>query len=257
MLLVSGFTVVAGTAWASATIPDADGAIHGCYLNVEGARYLRIVESASSCRPRTEVPLSWSQSGMGVQGPPGPIGGPGPMGPPGAVGPQGPVGPAGAVGPAGPSGPVGPAGLVGIAGPPGPAGPPGVPGPAGPAGAVGPMGPVGPVGPTGTQGPVGPAGTDAASLWAVVNPDGSLARGRGVSAVSPGSRYPGSGADYIVTFNRDISQCSYAAIIESRPNNSGFIEMTPVAGDTRSVEYVTTAPANQIFPQKFHTQVFC
>ena len=33
--------------------------------------------------------------------------------------------------------------------------------------------------------------------------------------------------------------------------------MTPVAGDTRSIEYVTTPPANQIFPQKFHTQVFC
>jgi len=43
------------------------------------------------------------------------------------------------------------------------------------------------------------------SLWAVVNVDGTLARGSG--AVS--SEALGVDGQYVVTFNRDVSQCAY------------------------------------------------
>jgi hypothetical protein len=45
----------------------------------------------------------------------------------------------------------------------------------GPEGPAGPTGPAGPAGPQGPEGPEGPAGEDAATLWAVVEEDGSPA----------------------------------------------------------------------------------
>jgi len=94
---------------AYATIPAADGTIHGCYNTTSGV--LRAVEAGATCR-NGEQPLAWSQTGPpGPQGPTGPQGVPGPEGPqglPGDPGQDGQDGQDGATGPAGPPGPAGP-----------------------------------------------------------------------------------------------------------------------------------------------------
>lgn len=75
-LVVGGFVM--------ASIPDAQGTIHGC-LKKNGQ--LRVIDTASETCAGTETPLSWNQ-----RGPAGPPGAPGPAGP---AGPQGPSGPPG------------------------------------------------------------------------------------------------------------------------------------------------------------------
>jgi hypothetical protein len=58
-----------GVGFAVASIPDASGVFHACYQKNQGQ--LRLVQSASACRP-SEKATSWSQTG-----PPGPPGTPG------------------------------------------------------------------------------------------------------------------------------------------------------------------------------------
>jgi Collagen triple helix repeat (20 copies) len=91
VVLAAGVLAVGGIAYAS--IPDATGVIHGCYLKSGGG--LRVIDSAGHCG-MSETSLNWGQ-----QGPPGPAG---PAGPAGAAGQTGPMGPAGPAGPAGTSG---------------------------------------------------------------------------------------------------------------------------------------------------------
>ena len=68
--LAAALVLVAGIAYAS--IPDANGVIHGCRKNSGGA--LRVIDTAlgQTCMSN-ETPLSWSQAGPA--GPPGPAGG--------------------------------------------------------------------------------------------------------------------------------------------------------------------------------------
>jgi hypothetical protein len=83
--------VLAGGA-AYATIPAANGVIHGCYSNGNGG--LRVIDAdAGQTCGRHESPLTWNQAG-----PPGAMGATGPTG---ATGPQGPQGADGADGPPG------------------------------------------------------------------------------------------------------------------------------------------------------------
>jgi hypothetical protein len=90
--------VVAGVAYA--TIPDSNGAIHGCYARSGGS--LRVIDASVTNCKAGETSLDWN-----VQGQQGPQGPQGPNGPAGPVGPQGPQGPTGSQGPAGPQGPSG------------------------------------------------------------------------------------------------------------------------------------------------------
>ncbi len=132
--------LVAGVAFAS--IPSADGSIHGCYQKNVGN--LRVIDPATdSCRP-SEVALTWSETG--------------PQGSQGVQGVQGPRGPIGTTGPTGPVGPAGPVGSTGLVGPAGPVGSTGPVGPAGPVGSTGPIGPAGPAGPQGIAGNLALAG---------------------------------------------------------------------------------------------------
>ena len=64
---------------AYSAIPDAAGAIHGCYLNGM-SRTLRVIDSTESCNTG-ETALNWSQ--QGPAGATGPAGAQGPEGPPG------------------------------------------------------------------------------------------------------------------------------------------------------------------------------
>jgi Collagen triple helix repeat (20 copies) len=94
---VGAFIGVAGLATPSAvvaSIPDANGVIHGCYNTTNGTQ--RIIDTAvESCKPG-ETAIQWNQTG--------------PQGPQGPQGAQGPQGPRGLQGPAGPKGDTGPAG---------------------------------------------------------------------------------------------------------------------------------------------------
>src|SRR4051812_1605578 len=70
----------AGAAVGVAAIPSADGTIHACVANADGAVRIIDTEAGATC-PATSKPLDWNQ-----QGPPG---APGPAGPPGDPGPAG------------------------------------------------------------------------------------------------------------------------------------------------------------------------
>jgi hypothetical protein len=103
-----------------ASIPDANGVIHGCYNtslahgNPTGA--LRVIDTSAvngHCA-NWEAPLNWSAA-AGVTGATGATGATGPTGPTGPTGATGATGPSGTTGPSGPSGPTGPAGVPGLA----------------------------------------------------------------------------------------------------------------------------------------------
>src|SRR5215210_1736271 len=84
-----GIGVVGGTAWAAQTIASivgADGTIHGCYAQKNGA--LRVVAEGTACTPR-ELPIQWNQ--QGPKGNKGDRGDPGARGPKGDTGPPGPA----------------------------------------------------------------------------------------------------------------------------------------------------------------------
>src|SRR5207237_955822 len=104
--LIDSFIAAVALAMPSAviaSIPDANGVIHGCYNITNGSQ--RVIDTAvDSCKPG-ETAIQWNQTGpqgpQGLQGPQGPQGLQGPQGPQGLQGPQGPVGPKGDTGPAG------------------------------------------------------------------------------------------------------------------------------------------------------------
>jgi len=111
-MVIAGAALILLGALAYASIPDANGVIHGCYKKSGGT--LRVIDDAvSQCDSRAEVAIQWSQTGP--QGPQGPAGPQGPIGPQGPVGPEGPAGPAGLKGDTGPQGPAGPGGAKAMA----------------------------------------------------------------------------------------------------------------------------------------------
>jgi hypothetical protein len=73
LFVALGVAVVVGAGVALASIPDADGTIHGCRSLRTGA--LRVIGSRAHCR-EGERRLDWNV--RGPQGPPGPQGEPGP-----------------------------------------------------------------------------------------------------------------------------------------------------------------------------------
>ena len=108
-LVIAGIAIalVAGTVVASASIPDATGAIHACYRKQGGQ--LRLIDTAKGQRcAATETGVVWYQDGprgpRGRRGPEGPQGSQGPQGIQGGQGIQGPIGPIGPQGTRGPGG---------------------------------------------------------------------------------------------------------------------------------------------------------
>jgi hypothetical protein len=78
-ILTATTVMVVATGIAMASIPDANGVIHGCYHTKHGD--LRVVEMAGQTCDPNETLLSWNQTGP--QGPAGPQGPQGPSGQPG------------------------------------------------------------------------------------------------------------------------------------------------------------------------------
>ncbi len=125
-------------------------------------------------------------------------------------------------------------------------------------GVVGPRGEQGPQGAPGPQGPQGPQGHNATRLWAVVNADGSLARGSGVTSISGG---PSAGvSNYRIDFGRDITGCARIASLGTAGQTSspeGGSAFTSIGFYPSEVSVHTYGGAGGGQYRSFHLAVFC
>ena len=128
--------------------------------------------------------------------------------------------------------------------------------PAGPAGAPGAAGAAGPAGATGPIGPRGADGAGTPSPFAVVRDNGTLDRGSHVVSVSHGVA-----GLYVVTTDRDITQCAFVAGIGAAGTDgslSGEVSTERVnALSTQSVEVKTRDSAGQYADRSFHLAIIC
>ena len=126
----------------------------------------------------------------------------------------------------------------------------------GPAGANGAPGQPGAKGDPGVKGDKGDPGTPATRLWAVVNADGTVARGSGTAA---GSNREATGT-YLVFFNRDVRSCAYVGSIgEVNIGNppAGSVGATNLQEDTHALYVRVYDHAGALDNQSFHLAVFC
>jgi len=80
-----------------------------------------------------------------------------------------------------------------------------------------PAGPQGPRGSQGLPGATGPKGDPATTLWAVVESNGKLIRGSGVTNVARTSL-----GSYKVTFNRSVNACVYTPAMTEATHSGGY-----------------------------------
>lgn len=94
----------------------------------------------------------------------------------------------------------------------------------------------------------------AAWLFAVVNSDGTLARGSGVTSASQVS--PGA---YAVIFDRNVNGCVYTATVGTPVNNEVARGVADVAVlyDSYGVFVETHDFAGNLADRPFHLMVFC
>lgn len=127
----------------------------------------------------------------------------------------------------------------------------------GPAGAAGAAGATGAAGAAGLNGERGAPGPGAVVYWAVVNPEGTLAR-HGSSQTSAERIEVGS---YVVKFEADVSQCAYEAAIgradAENTENPGFATVVARAGEPHGVEVQTYNVGSELKDKGFHLAVFC
>ncbi|MGD9507594.1 MAG: hypothetical protein AB7I59_00855 [Geminicoccaceae bacterium] len=100
--------------------------------------------------------------------------------------------------------------------------------------------------------------THSADRWAVVNQNGTLARGKG--AVSSGYAFAGVLGSYRVVFNKDVSKCAYQATLGTEyPSTpaSGEIAVAPDAANVRAVHVATRTSAGVATNRPFHLFVSC
>lgn len=100
--------------------------------------------------------------------------------------------------------------------------------------------------------------TATGDRWAVVNGNGTFARGKGVAQVSRGETPAGS---YIVRFNRDVTSCMYQATIGLADikgvSAPGEITVVRRYNDANAV-YVTTSNSSGVRTDLgFHLYVGC
>jgi hypothetical protein len=90
-------------------------------------------------------------------------------------------------------------------------------------------------------------------LFAAVNADGTLAAGKGATAASKSA----AGNTYTVTFNRDVSKCSFTAGVTDGSSAFG-IGSQPVAGQVNQVAFdEDDAEGTNGAGRAFHAQVIC
>jgi hypothetical protein len=112
-------------------------------------------------------------------------------------------------------------------------------------------------GPRGRQGPAGPAGS-VSKLWAVVGPNGAVARSAGVVATSRVAV-----GQFEVTFNTDITLCTYQANvgaisdISNAAGQQGFAVTGKKSGTVNVVRVNTRAQTGAAADRSFHLVVVC
>ncbi|MFI5414057.1 MAG: hypothetical protein ACHQ16_00030 [Candidatus Lutacidiplasmatales archaeon] len=149
-------------------------------------------------------------------------------------------------------GPTGSHGGPGAAGAQGPAGGAGVPGSQGPPGSAG------AAGTPGAPGSPGANGTPATNWWAVMQANGTLARGSNVS-----STFSPSAGRYSIFFGnlpKPASSCSYQATIGSTDSSTppaGLISVATNATYANGVDVWTYNPSGTITATPFQLAVFC
>lgn len=108
----------------------------------------------------------------------------------------------------------------------------------------------------GLVGPQGPPGTPATVLWAVVELDGTLARGSGV--VSTNHEGPG---DYTVRFNQDVRSCAWFATLgysgAAGVPPPGSIVVVGESADVTGVWVSTDDMTGTATDRSFHLTVMC
>jgi hypothetical protein len=93
--------------------------------------------------------------------------------------------------------------------------------------------------------------TQLKTLWAVVNADGTLARGKGVASISK----PATG-DYEIKFKQDVSRCASSATFD---HTSGFIfiSLRDSSIGPREVGVTTLDRGAFVHDSPFHLIVQC
>lgn len=124
----------------------------------------------------------------------------------------------------------------------------------------GPRGKRGPAGPAGSQGPAGPAGANgksATTLWAVVESNGTLARGSGVVKTDQ----PFGTGTYEVVFNQNVFQCAYITGLgdggDTAAEYKGNVAVTHRDGNPNAVFVRGFDATGTLANQPFHIAVFC
>lgn len=120
-----------------------------------------------------------------------------------------------------------------------------------PAGARGPAGAAGPAGPAG---PAGAAGAAATALWAQLDAAGSLVRNKGAAS----SQKLGTG-DYLVTFNQDVTGCTYQATLGGPTTGltTGEVSAAQRTAIAAGVRVFTLSSAGANADKAFSLAVFC
>jgi hypothetical protein len=98
---------------------------------------------------------------------------------------------------------------------------------------------------------------DLQPLWAVVWGGPAINKGKGAVAVA----YEGVNSQVRVTFDRDVSKCSYTATM-SQPDSqdleqNGFVNVSSFTGDPKAVLVRTRDTAGAPAPRGFTVQVWC
>jgi hypothetical protein len=138
----------------------------------------------------------------------------------------------------------------------------GQPGPQGEKGPTGDKGPQGDKGPTGDKGPIGEAGPRGAAggnsdiEWAVVDPNGTLARPTAAATVEK----LGAGT-YAVVFKTDVTQCAYEATIglsgTIAVENPGYATVVRWSENADGVFVQTYNGRAELEDKGFHLIVVC
>lgn len=114
---------------------------------------------------------------------------------------------------------------------------------------IGAVGPQGPAGPQGDPGAKGDKGDPATRLWAIVNWDGTIVNGSGVT----GARHVGTGK-YQVDFNQDVSRCAQVGtVVSATPFQMALVG---VPGRPQSIGASLGSVAGP-GDGEFHLAVFC
>jgi hypothetical protein len=102
------------------------------------------------------------------------------------------------------------------------------------------------------QGPKGDPGAPATALRGTVSAVGTLSNAQGVTAVTAGD-----GAEYTLTFDRDVSKCSVVATVATVADGDGGTVTGAPSGAAQQVTFRTRDTAGAAAQRPFSFALFC